>query len=345
MNFYRQNKFGVIISGIVALFICLGLNLQLQQNNFNASILWSGLGSLFLTIFLYFILGTTDLNHRILEWTKDHKIRSLLIPLPLLINYLIYFFGTGENQPHHIAYVFLFLWLPVLCMMAAPVGSQKLTWSDLAFVVVIWAPIDAAIIQNAWHWPLGHGSSAYVTSTATCITIMLMIGVRGLDGVRYKFAIQKQDWKIMSLNLNLATVCIIPAGLLVGFVRWSPQEFEITQFLSLFVGLLLMVAIPEEIFFRGFLQNLLQKSMKNQRLALIIASIIFGFAHINNEAFPGGPVPDIRYVFFGSIAGYFYGRTWLKCGVFPAAIIHAVMDTIWIQFLRGNPASDVCQWC
>ncbi|MBQ48506.1 MAG: hypothetical protein CMP10_13925 [Zetaproteobacteria bacterium] len=332
----HKNKAGLAISFVAATIFCLILNQLLLEHNISGPTAWAGLSSLFLLFALYFALGTTNLTDKIQQWTKGHKARSLLIPLPLLFTYLIYFFGTKENQLIHIVYVSLFLWLPVFCAMSTPGGVQKMTWSDLAFVLAIWGPIDGVLIQEAWHWPLGQGSSAYVNTTAICLTIMLAIGVRGLEGVRYNFKVQKQDWKIMSLNLNLASVCIIPLGFVVGFVRWAPLEFEITQFISTFLGILLMVAIPEELFFRGFIQNLLQKSMKNQHHALILASILFGLGHFNNDAYPGGPIPDIRYIFFASVAGYFYGKTWIKCGIFPAAIIHAIMDTIWMQFLRGT---------
>jgi membrane protease YdiL (CAAX protease family) len=35
-------------------------------------------------------------------------------------------------------------------------------------------------------------------------------------------------------------------------------------------------------------------------------------------------------VFLATVAGLFYGRTWIKTGsLFPGAIVHALVDILW----------------
>ncbi|MHA2502658.1 MAG: CPBP family intramembrane glutamic endopeptidase [Candidatus Kariarchaeaceae archaeon] len=58
--------------------------------------------------------------------------------------------------------------------------------------------------------------------------------------------------------------------------------------------------------------------------ALLVSSIIFGFAHFQ----------DFRYVFFASIAGFGYGYTYYKTkNLVPAAMVHMGVDAVWVLLL------------
>jgi len=60
------------------------------------------------------------------------------------------------------------------------------------------------------------------------------------------------------------------------------------------------------------------------------ASVLFGFSHITNSAFP-----NWRYVILASIAGLFYGWTWRRTNaIFASAFVHAGVDTTWHFFFR-----------
>jgi membrane protease YdiL (CAAX protease family) len=97
------------------------------------------------------------------------------------------------------------------------------------------------------------------------------------------------------------------------------------SFLLSAVGILLFTAWPEEFLFRGLLQNLLSKTLRSEWAGLIVASVIFGFAHIFHA-----PVPNWKYVFLATIAGIFYGHAWMKTGsLVPGVLIHALVDTLW----------------
>jgi membrane protease YdiL (CAAX protease family) len=92
---------------------------------------------------------------------------------------------------------------------------------------------------------------------------------------------------------------------------------------------LFFVAIPEELFFRGLLQNLLESRVGYLR-SLFVASMIFGLSHFNK------PVPfNLRYVLLGTIAGVFYGRAWHdRRRLLSSATTHAMVDVIWSLWFR-----------
>src|SRR5260370_33417174 len=101
------------------------------------------------------------------------------------------------------------------------------------------------------------------------------------------------------------------------------MEWKSMPFLA--ITILLFTAWPEEVLFRGILQNMLSKTSKSDLAGWWTASILFGFSHITNMGFP-----DWRYVIFASIAGFFYGWTWRRRGSnLGSAIVYAVVGVTW----------------
>jgi membrane protease YdiL (CAAX protease family) len=90
------------------------------------------------------------------------------------------------------------------------------------------------------------------------------------------------------------------------------------------------IAVPEELFFRGWLQNLLGRRAGRQ-WALVVTAILFGLSHFNKRAIHF----NWRYVLLAAIAGIFYGRAWRQeRRVGAAAVTHATVDTLWSLWLR-----------
>jgi membrane protease YdiL (CAAX protease family) len=99
---------------------------------------------------------------------------------------------------------------------------------------------------------------------------------------------------------------------------------------GLLIGILFFTAWPEELLFRGLLQNILVRSAKSDLAGWWTASVLFGFSHITNMGFP-----NWRYVILASIAGLFYGWTWRKTGsIFASAIVHGLVDATWHFLFR-----------
>lgn len=102
------------------------------------------------------------------------------------------------------------------------------------------------------------------------------------------------------LILGLALGFIHPhrsllAGNLAG-VGWAALRW---------VGIFFFTAVPEELFFRAWVQNLLERRV-GRRAALGIASVVFGLSHFNKRSAHF----NWRYVLLATIAGIFYGRAW-----------------------------------
>jgi membrane protease YdiL (CAAX protease family) len=90
-------------------------------------------------------------------------------------------------------------------------------------------------------------------------------------------------------------------------------------------GIFVFVAVPEELFFRAWVQNFLERRM-GRLPALLTASILFGLSHFNKRSAHF----NWRYVILASIAGVFYGRAWREQRrVAASAITHTSVDWLW----------------
>jgi uncharacterized protein len=83
-------------------------------------------------------------------------------------------------------------------------------------------------------------------------------------------------------------------------------------------------ALPEEILFRSMIQNLLMQRFGANTRTLIVASVIFGAAHLDNGP---QPLPNWRYMILATIAGFAYGKVFQRStSVLASAGFHTLVD-------------------
>lgn len=114
-------------------------------------------------------------------------------------------------------------------------------------------------------------------------------------------------WTSFTLSLKvLGLLCavMIPLSVAMGYVRFEPK-FPPGSWIWI-LNNLFYVTFSEEALFRGFilggLANVLPKSNFGKWTPLVVSSLIFGGVH-----YRGG----LAYVFLASVAGIFYGYTYL----------------------------------
>ncbi len=142
------------------------------------------------------------------------------------------------------------------------------------------------------------------------------------------------DWKIGLRELLFLTPPVLILGLALGFIHPHRSSLFGNPAGNLagvgwaalrWVGIFFFTAVPEELFFRAWVQNLLERRV-GRRAALGIASVVFGLSHFNKRSAHF----NWRYVLLATIAGIFYGRAWREQRRVPAsAITHTCVDWIW----------------
>ncbi len=141
-----------------------------------------------------------------------------------------------------------------------------------------------------------------------------------------------KDWKEVFLKgvlpgcAGIAILAVIAVA--SGSISWQFKlpTFAAARYLSNFF----LTAIPEEGFYRGFVQRELcrffPEGRKGQLLALLVTSLIFTLAHVYWS-------PNIAILGFVFLASLLYGGVYLISGKIESAIIcHFILNFIHMTF-------------
>jgi membrane protease YdiL (CAAX protease family) len=95
-----------------------------------------------------------------------------------------------------------------------------------------------------------------------------------------------------------------------------------------FFGVLWVLALGEEFFFRGLMQQWITGWVGNEWAGLIGTAIIFGAAHLWYRTFP-----NWRFAAIAGLAGIFYGLAFRQAKSIRASMVtHALTVTAWRTF-------------
>ncbi|MGA7539193.1 MAG: CPBP family intramembrane glutamic endopeptidase [Steroidobacteraceae bacterium] len=202
--------------------------------------------------------------------------------------------------------------------------AEKLGWQDVIVLAALGCAVEYGWLQRSISHPgLGMASKFLLTEVA----LYLYLVQRRLPGVGFDLRLRLRDLAIGVCEWAFFVPIGIGLGFALGFLRFHDRLPAAGTFAGTLLVTFLFVAIPEELFFRGLVQNLLETRLSRGQ-ALALASIIFGLSHYIH-----GPVFNWRYVILATIAGVFYGRAWRRDRRLGAsAISHTLVDTVWVTW-------------
>jgi CAAX protease family protein len=209
-------------------------------------------------------------------------------------------------------------WLMSRAAIADP--EQRGNWRDALILLPLGLAIDLRWLESVWPSGLAGLGKLLVVDAA----LYGFVAIRRLSGTGFDFHFRWSDWKTGMRELVFFAPLVIGLGLALGFLdphRGGLHFWMIYKWIYIFV----FVAVPEELYFRAWVQNLVERRV-GRRAALCITAVLFGLSHFNK---PSAHF-NWRYVVLASIAGIFYGRAWRAERRVPAsAITHASVDAIW----------------
>ncbi|MGE5570109.1 MAG: CPBP family intramembrane glutamic endopeptidase [Rhodospirillales bacterium] len=207
---------------------------------------------------------------------------------------------------------------------------------NLMFTAVVAAGLLADIFEPLYGQPaprLKLGILGDMMWTRLAMASVLWVGRFEIKGLG--FLPSRGEWAAGLKNFLL----FLPAGLLLGwlldFARFNPKPFAWWQTLGLalatFLGMLWVVALREEFFFRGLLLEWISGWTRSDAAALVIPSLLFGLVHLPFRGFP-----NWEFALIAAAAGLFYGRAYLQARSIRAAMVtHALVNTTWRVFFPG----------
>jgi membrane protease YdiL (CAAX protease family) len=261
------------------------------------------------------------------EWLRDSiqsRVMRVLVPILLGIPYL-FRAPAGDAKWSMVLAVFLFpVALAGFLEFSQP--QPKLMWQDATALAALTGVYMLRVFETAWpHSALAALPKLFVADLA----LYLYVVIRRLEGIGYTFFFSARDILTGLRELLYFMPIGIGLGLMTAFIRFHPRPPSVIGAATSVLVTALLVALPEEMFFRGILQNLLETRLGRFR-ALLLTAVLFGLAHFNK-----GARFNWRYVLLASIAGIFYGRAWRERRCLPSSVItHTAVDVLWSLWFR-----------
>jgi hypothetical protein len=209
----------------------------------------------------------------------------------------------------------------------APHGN----WRDFFVLAVIGLAVDLRWFEPAWPAHLAVFNKILLLDAG----IYALLAIRQLDGTGFDLRLRVRDLAMGLREIAFYAPIAVALGLSLGFLHLHTAWPNPFHAIGAFAFTFFFIAVPEELFFRGWLQNLLERRLSKWRAgrkwALLLTAAIFGLSHWNKRALHF----NWRYVLLAALAGIFYGRAWRQQRrVGASAITHATVDTIWGLWFR-----------
>jgi membrane protease YdiL (CAAX protease family) len=204
--------------------------------------------------------------------------------------------------------------------------AQRGNWRDFLVLAALGLAVDLRWLEGAWPAHLAIFGKMLLLDAG----IYGFIALRQLDGIGFDLRLRLRDAGIGLREVAFYAPIALTLGLALGFLHLHQVWPVLTSIAGAWVFTFFFIAVPEELFFRGWLQNLLERRL-GRTPALLVTAMLFGLSHFNKRA----ALFNWRYVLLAAVAGLFYGRAWRQeRRVVASSITHATVDAIWSLWLR-----------
>lgn len=288
--------------------------------------------------------GVAFYSRAIVAWSARLPVwMQLALPALLSVPYLLVTLPAGT---FHWAWFALYLLLPVaiaaLLRLARQVdppqeaepqnaepkerGAERGTWLDLLILAILGLAVDLRWFEAAWPPHMAIFNKVLLLDAG----IYGFVLIRQLGGTGFDLRLRLRDASIGLREAAFYIPIALVLGLALGFLHTHSVWPGTALIAGAWIFTFFFIAVPEELFFRGWLQNLLERRL-GRRGALFLTAALFGLAHFNKRT----TFFNWRYVVLAALAGVFYGRAWRRYRrVGASAVTHATVDTIWSLWLR-----------
>ncbi|MDF2578026.1 MAG: Abortive infection protein [Chlamydiales bacterium] len=285
------------------------------------NVVWAVIG----LIVTYILLNFRNIG----EWfERIGSLATAIIAIPFFITYYAALYCYTDSQIQllfsitnlsavKIAVIYTIIPFVLICL--------SFSIAPYLALAAIWFPVELKFLPCSNH---------LINMVYGCtLALFIFRTVYPLEYAKKSLRLNASDIYRATLALAVFSAIVIPTSLHFHLIKYNLANFDLWPIVQyLFIGYF-AIALPEEIIFRGCLQGLLEKDMKNNYLALILASVIFGLFHIhknlNGTVAFGTIFPNWSYVGLASLAGIFYGWVWMSTGkVAASALTHALVNFI-----------------
>jgi hypothetical protein len=218
----------------------------------------------------------------------------------------------------------------VMCLAYMPDQENEPVWPRLVVLALLGLAVDLRWFERAWPAHLAVFNKVLLMDAG----LYAFAALRPIAGAGFDLRLRWRDVTAGLREVALYLPIALPLGLGLGFLHWHGVGAGALHIAAQLGGAWVLtfsfIAVPEELYFRGWLQNLVERKL-GRTWALVVVSVLFGLSHFNKRT----RYFNWRYVLLAAIAGVFYGRAWRrKRRVGASAVTHSTVDAVWSVFLR-----------
>jgi membrane protease YdiL (CAAX protease family) len=269
--------------------------------------------------------------------TAQNRLQGLLRGKPLLIWTFPFFLTAifsgaaalaGAWSASLAMLVLAYTAAPVACAALAGAGQGKTPIPqnlDFVTILLIWLPLEFAAGGSLVPRPAQGFLHSVAYGVAILLGLVLFLGYRRLPGLKYNLPRERRDLWLPLAGFALVAPVLIGLGMAIGFIPAPHWPVQPGGRMAGAVGLIFAgTAVPEEILFRSLIQNLLMQRFGRNWWILVLSSVIFGCAHLDNGP---QPLPNWRYMIVATVAGWAYGKVFERgTSVLSSAALHTMVD-------------------
>jgi hypothetical protein len=265
------------------------------------------------------------------EWTRDlvarHPSLAVHVPLGLALYGMVAALLVGSRN-----WVNFLLWPVGAGLATVALGVRRdeepspprLLVAAVALSAVwgIWERGITIAVPGGQHLSLG-------PLVAVVLALFLLVVVHPLRSFDVSLGLALRELGLALGAVAVLAAAAIPLGFAVGFLSFQSRWLGVTHGVLRLFGLVLFVGLPEEMLFRGTIQEAFSR-IWNPRIGLILASVVFGLLHMLKHP----THPNWGYGLLATAAGLAYGWVYQRTAKLgAAAVTHGAVDWIWSMFL------------
>ncbi len=322
-------RFGLALAVVLPLLGAAGV-IYASLERVPAVVAAAVLAALLIEASLYLMPGFGTVRQA-LEARLSPRGLALWMTCAAVVPYFVYAAPTGQFRLEALAR--LVVLAAVISFWYACLPRRPLV--DLAFVAVAAAVVLSKVFSRIYLSPMPQVDVAFLGQLMWIRTSVLsVLVIRHSEGIGFGFWPSRRDWQVGFRYFLFFVPVGVPLALALRFVSFAPVQAAWWEAALLgavtFAGMLWVVALSEEFFFRGLLQRWLSQWCESRWAGLAIASVVFGLAHLPFRGFP-----NWRFAILAAVAGVFYGLAFEKGGGIRAAMVaHALVNTAWRLLFR-----------
>ncbi|MBV9267713.1 MAG: CPBP family intramembrane metalloprotease [Acidobacteriaceae bacterium] len=288
--------------------------------------IWTAAFPAFILETLFYLASVFEKSRELLAAIPGQARKALILWSTALTPYMV--FAAAGHTLQRNAFLLLAGLAAVLTFWNV-VLPRRVAY-DAGFLVVAAAPFITRVFARIYRGPVDHfhldilGHLMWIR-----LGLLSLILLRHWDPGPVSLWPRTREWRIGVAWFAVVALPLVAIALTIHDVRFAPIAGPWWRIalngIGTFFGILWVVALGEELFFRGVIERAFLNLWRSPLPAIVISALLYAAAHLWFRNFP-----DWRHVLVTAVLGLACGSAYLQGGTIRASMVtHACAVTAW----------------